>query len=47
MRTITVECKSRSTARRRCPWAAIVVKVEGGFLCFESFADYRVWRGQR
>lgn len=47
MRTETVECKHRSTAKRRCPWAAVIAKVEGGFMCFESVDDYRTWKNQR
>jgi len=47
MRTVFIECKSRATAKRRCPWAALVVKAEGGYHCFESVADYRIWKGQR
>jgi hypothetical protein len=25
------------------PWAYIAVEVEGGYLAFESFADYEIW----
>jgi hypothetical protein len=41
-----VECKDRRTAKRRCPWAARIVKVEGGFMAFESVADYYTWKNQ-
>lgn len=47
MRTEMIVCKSRNTAKRQCPWAAVIAKVEDGYLCFESRADYVVWRGQR
>lgn len=47
MRSQFVECKSRKTAKRRCPWAAIVTKVEGGFHAFESVADYVTWKNQK
>ena len=47
MRTEFVECKSRSTAARRCPWAAVIAKVDGGFRCFESRYDYDVWKNQK
>ena len=46
MRTEYIQCKSRSTAWLRCPWAAIVTKVDGGFRAFESRADYATWRNQ-
>ena len=47
MRTVFVECKHRSTAKRRCPWAAVIAKIEGGFRCFESVTDYHTWKKQR
>jgi hypothetical protein len=47
MRIETVDCKSRATAKRLCPWAAVIAKVVGGFKCFESVTDYAIWRRQR
>ncbi len=47
MKTEFIECKSRSTAVKMCPWAAIIVKVEGGFKAFESMEDYRIWKNQK
>lgn len=41
-----VEVKSAAAARKACPWAAKVVKVEGGYMCFEFLADYEVWAKQ-
>ena len=40
MRKTFVECKSRATAKRRCPWACKIIKAEGGYWCFESITDY-------
>tara|TARA_R110000868_G_scaffold217532_2_gene467633 strand:- start:604 stop:747 length:144 start_codon:yes stop_codon:yes gene_type:complete len=47
MRREFIECRSRSTARKAAPWAAIVAKAEGGFWAFESVNEYHVWRGQK
>lgn len=47
MRQLFVQCQSRSTAKRRAPWAAIIAKVTGGFIAFESIDDYKTWKGQR
>jgi len=47
MRREYIECKTRATAARRCPWAAAIAKVEGGYIAFESSSDYRVWRAQK
>lgn len=46
MRQEYVDCSCRKTAYRRCPWAAICMKVEGGFRCFESVTDYQTARRQ-
>lgn len=42
-----VHCKSRSTAAKHYPFAARIVKVDGGFLAFDALADYFTWRNQR
>lgn len=47
MRTMYIDCKDRRTAARRAPWAAIIVKVEGGYLAFESRDDYHTWLKQK
>ncbi len=47
MRKLFIECASRSTAARRAPWAAVIMKVEGGFIAFESAEDYRVAKAQK
>ena len=46
MRTVTIYCKQRSVARRLCPWAARIARVEGGYKCFESLEDFRTWSRQ-
>ena len=47
MRKEFVQCLSRSAAWHRCPWAAKIAKVSGGFMAFESVTDYETWRNQR
>lgn len=39
--------KTAAEARKAAPWAAKVVKVEGGYMAFESVADYEVWKRQK
>ena len=41
---VLVLCKSRSTAARLHPYAGVIAKVDGGFLVFETDADYKAWR---
>lgn len=41
------EVKTRKEAAEQCPWAEIIVKVSGGYMCFESELDYRIWKNQK
>lgn len=47
MRKELIEVKQRRTAVRRAPWAARIVKVDGGYMAFESMSDYLTWQSQR
>lgn len=40
MRTETITCRTRETAKRRTPWACRWLKVWGGWIAFESVSDY-------
>lgn len=46
MRTEFVEVATKAEAQDACPWASVIVEVEGGFRCFESFVDADIWAGQ-
>lgn len=42
------QVETRYRAIKNCPFTpAHVVKVFGGYMCFESDNDYRVWRNQK
>ena len=47
MRTKFVECGTYYQAAKECPWASKIAKVCGGFMCFESADDYKIWRQQK
>lgn len=47
MRTEFITAKTAAQARKLAPWAAKVVKVEGGYRAFESVADYETWKRQK
>lgn len=47
MRTQFVQVDTRKQATSECPWAAKIVKVDGGYMCFESVTDYETWRAQK
>ena len=38
---------TRYQARKVCPWACKISKVEGGYMAFESLDDYRTWKNQK
>lgn len=44
MRTYFAQVETRYRAIKNCPY---IVKVFGGYMCFESDNDYRVWRNQK
>lgn len=47
MKTQSIQAKSLQAAKKLAPWAAKVVKVEGGFMAFESIQDYKTWKNQK
>ena len=47
MRRELIECKSRATAKKQAPWAAVIAKVDGGYMAWESVADYQTWCAQK
>jgi len=47
MRQAMVDVKTRRQARRAMPWAAVIIKVEGGYRGFESHDDARTWKNQK
>ena len=47
MRIETVDCKTYKTAYNRCPWAARVMRVAGGFIAYESVDDYETAKRQK
>lgn len=46
MRKEFVECKDRRTAIRRCPWACVIIKVNGGFWAYECASEYQIWKAE-
>jgi len=46
MRIRFVPAVTRRQAAAECPWAARIVRVDGGWMCFESLTDYATWRAQ-
>jgi len=47
MRTQVCYVSTITEAWEECPWACVVTKVEGGYICFESQDDYATWKAQR
>ena len=47
MRQEMIEVKTRKEAVKLAPWAAKIVKVSGGYMAFESIADFETWKKQK
>ena len=43
----TVEAKTKKQAEKEMPWASKIVKVEGGYMGFENWDDYKIWKNQK
>lgn len=47
MRTELIRLKTHAGAKKRAPWAAIIVPTYGGFLAFESIDDFLQWKSNK
>lgn len=47
MRAEFIECATYRTAYNRALWASRMMKVAGGFIAFESIADYDIAKNQK
>lgn len=47
MRKQFIEACTLAAARKLAPWAAVIVNASGGYMAFESDADYQTWRSQK
>jgi len=41
-----VAAETEKEAEKQCPWAQFIIKVEGGYMCFEYWDDYETWNNQ-
>lgn len=42
-----ISCDTRYQAKKAAPWAVKIVMVDGGFIAFESIADWKIWKNQK
>lgn len=48
MKTYFAQVETRYKAIKECPFTlSNVAKVYGGFMCFESTTDYKMWKNQK
>lgn len=48
MKTYFAQVETRYKAIKECPFTpAVIAKVYGGFICFESTSDYDTWKNQK
>lgn len=41
------KCGVRKALELLCPWGERYVRVEGGYMVFESETDYETWKNQK
>lgn len=42
-----LEVATRKQARKQYPSAAVIVKVDGGYMAFDTATDYETWKKQK
>ena len=42
-----IEARTRKEAEEQAEGAAVIVKVEGGYMAFDTVTDYEVWKNQK
>lgn len=47
MRKEFIQATTRRQAVKLAPWAADLIKVDGGYMAFESVGDAETFRGQK
>lgn len=48
MKTYFAQVETRYKAIKECPFTpSNTAKVYGGFMCFESTIDYKMWKNQK
>jgi len=47
MKQTFIQCESKKEAIENCLWAKKIVKVCGGYKCFESTDDHNTWKNQK
>ena len=47
MQTEFIQATTAAQANKLATWAAKVVKVDGGYMAFESIAYYEMWKAQK
>jgi len=48
MRTeLLIGCENAREARKLAPWAAVVRRVDGGYMAWECIEHYRMWMRQK
>jgi hypothetical protein len=44
---VMIECETKREAEDKAQWAQVIVKVTGGYMCFEYAEEYKTWRAQK
>lgn len=47
MDTVFLQVQTLEEAKEAAPWAARIVKVEGGYVAFRYVTDEKIWKDQK
>lgn len=42
-----IQVKNYPKAKEQAPWTTVISKVKGGYMAFESYTDYNIWKKQK
>jgi hypothetical protein len=41
-----IQAHNYRAAQKQAPWAAVIARCSGGYMCFEFISDHKIWRKQ-
>lgn len=47
MRVELIKATYHEQARKQAPWATVISEVPGGYMAFESYVEFNVWKKEK
>lgn len=47
MKSEFINDNDKAKVREENPWACIIIQVDGGCMCFDSFEAFKLWEGRK